>query len=600
MKILLIGFGFVGKATYLLNNKDITVYVFDINPELCIPNNINFNDVINIVDLIFISLPTPTNIDGSCYTNIIDETINKIKLINNEKLIIIRSTVPVGYCDSKNIFFMPEFLTEKNWKDDFINNKYWLFGIYENCPLEIENSYKKLIFELFLLAYNNQKIKYNNIIFGKNKEIELSKLIRNTFLSTKVSYFNEIYDLCCSLHINYNQLIDYVKLDDRIGLTHMACPGHDGLRGFGGTCFPKDTICLYNQLNSNNINSYILQAVLDRNENHDRIIRDWLKDIDRTNVAKSNYKIILVSGGAGFLGRHLCKKLLEDINNRIICVDNLSSGSLYNIEEFKDNNNFKFINFDIKNKLFLPRIDEIYHLACLASPEKYKKFSIETLITCFEGTKNMLDLAKKHNAKILFSSTSEVYGDPLIHPQPEEYYGNVNTMGERSCYDEGKRVAETLMYEYRKKYNIDTKVIRIFNTYGPYMSLNDGRVITNFIKQIKNNENIYIYGDGTKTRSFCYVDDLIDGIYKMMNSTESGPINLGNPNCEFTLNELFCKFEKILNIKLEIQYVQETENDPKVRKPIIDKAVEKLNFNPKIELEEGLKNTINFYMKFNK
>ena len=581
MKILLIGFGFVGKATYLLNNKDITIYVYDIYPELCIPNNINFNDIINIVDLIFISLPTPTNIDGSCYTNLIDETINKIKLINNEKFIIIRSTVPVGYCDSKNTFFMPEFLTEKNWKDDFINNKYWLFGIYENCPSEIEKTFKNLVLKLFLLAYNNQKIKYNNIIFGKNKEIELSKLIRNTFLSTKISYFNEIYDLCSSLHINYNQLIDYVKLDDRIGLTHMACPGHDGLRGFGGTCFPKDTISLYNQLNSNNIYSYILQAVLDRNENHDRIIRDWLKDIDRTNVAKNNYKIILVSGGAGFLGRHLCKKLLEDSNNRIICVDNLSSGSLYNIEEFKDNNNFKFINFDIKNKLFLPRIDEIYHLACLASPEKYNKFSIETLITCFEGTKNMLDLAKKHNAKILFSS--------------KEYYGNVNTMGERSCYDEGKRVAETLMYEYRKKYNIDTKVIRIFNTYGPYMSLNDGRVITNFIKQIKNNENIYIYGDGSKTISFCYVDDLIDGIYKMMNSTESGPINLGNPNCEFILNELVGKFEKILNIKLEIQYLQETENDPKVRKPIIDKAVEKLNFNPKIELEEGLKNTISFY-----
>jgi hypothetical protein len=450
MKILLIGFGFVGKATYLLNNKDIETYVYDINPELCIPNNINFNDVINIVDLIFISLPTPTNIDGSCYTNIIDETINKINLINNEKLIIIRSTVPVGYCDYKNIFFMPEFLTEKNWKDDFINNKYWLFGIYENCPLEIENSYKKLISELFLLAHNNQKIKYNNIIFGKNKEIELSKLIRNTFLSTKVSYFNEIYDLCCSLHINYNQIIDYVKLDDRIGLTHMACPGHDGLRGFGGTCFPKDTISLYNQLNLNNINSYILQTVLDRNENHDRIIRDWLKDIDRTNVAKNNYKIILVSGCTGFFGLQLCKKLLEDNNNRIIYMNKLSSENINIIIELKNNNNFKFINFDIKNKLFLPRIDEIYYLGCLTNQEVYNKFTIETLTNCFEGTKNMLDLAVKHNAKMLFLST-------------EKY--TINTINNNnSGYEEIKIVAETLMYEYKKKYN-NIKVVKIINKY---------------------------------------------------------------------------------------------------------------------------------------
>lgn len=458
MKILLIGFGFVGKATYLLHNKDIETYIYDINPELCIPNDINFNDIINIVDLIFISLPTPTNIDGSCYTNLIDETIDKIKLINNKKFIIIRSTVPVGYCDSKNIFFMPEFLTEKNWKDDFINNKNWLFGIYNNCPLEVKNTFTKLVSELILSAYNNQKIKYNNIIFGNNKEIELSKLIRNTFLSTKISYFNEIYDLCSTLQINYDNMIEYVKLDDRIGSSHMACPGHDGLRGFGGTCFPKDTICLYNQLNSNNINSYILQAVLDRNENHDRIIRDWLKDIDRTNVAKNDYKIILVSGGACYLGRFLCKKLLENINNRIICVDKLSS-DFYKLTELIDNKNFKFINFDIKNKLFLPRIDEIYHLGCLITQEKYKNFPIETLINCFEGTKNMLDLALKHNSKILFLSTEKNINDTI----DDDYIG----------YDEIKIITETLMLKYKKKYNIDIKFIKILNNFDDYKNNNN-------------------------------------------------------------------------------------------------------------------------------
>lgn len=309
-------------------------------------------------------------------------------------------------------------------------------------------------------------------------------------------------------------------------------------------------------------------------------------------------KIILIAGGAGFLGRHLCKKLLED-NNKIICIDNLVTGKLDNINEFISNNNFTFINCDIRYDILLDNIesiDEIYNFACIASPDKYKIYSIETLQTCFNGTENLLKLAKKYNAKFLFASTSEVYGDPNIHPQPESYYGNVNTVGERSCYDEGKRVGETLVYEYNKKFNLDTKIIRIFNTYGPYMDINDGRVITNFINQIKNNEKIKIYGDGTQTRSFCYVDDLINGIISMMNSHEKGPINLGNPNCEFTLNELVKIYENIINKKLDVEYLNYTENDPKQRKPNIDKAIQKLNFNPIIDINKGLKNTIKFYI----
>ena len=242
-------------------------------------------------------------------------------------------------------------------------------------------------------------------------------------------------------------------------------------------------------------------------------------------------------------------------------------------------------------------INEIYHLACIASPPKYKEFSIETLVTSFQGTKNMLDLAKNQRAKFLFSSTSEVYGDPLVHPQPEEYFGNVNTVGERSCYDEGKRVAESLIYEYRRKYGLDAKIVRIFNTYGPFMDINDGRVITNFIKQIQEDKPLVIYGDGEQGRSFCYVSDLVDGLYKMMKSKEQGPINIGNPYCEFTLNKLVSVFEQIIGKPLEVTYIDATENDPKQRKPIIDKAMQRLGWEPVVDLEQGLRSTMGYFAK---
>ena len=217
------------------------------------------------------------------------------------------------------------------------------------------------------------------------------------------------------------------------------------------------------------------------------------------------------------------------------------------------------------------------------------------MVTCFEGTKNVLELAKYHRCKLLFTSTSEIYGDPLVHPQPEHYFGNVNTVGERSCYDEGKRVAETLIYEYRNKFNLDLKIVRIFNTYGPYMNINDGRVITNFIHQIKINQPIEIYGDGNQTRSFCYVDDLIDGFIKMMTSIEIGPINLGNPYYEITINQLVNMFENILNTKLNINYKESTENDPTQRKPDLHLAKTKLDFDPKVTLTEGITKTLEYF-----
>ena len=314
---------------------------------------------------------------------------------------------------------------------------------------------------------------------------------------------------------------------------------------------------------------------------------------------------IVVTGGAGFLGRHICERMLQLEDTQVFCIDNLVTGSLNNISEFGENSRFYFVEYDITKELnllvdrgMLPsEIDSIYHLACIASPPVYKEYSIETLMTSFVGTKSVLDLARHTNAKVLFTSTSEVYGDPQVHPQPEEYFGNVNTVGERSCYDEGKRVAESLIYEYRRRYNLDLKIVRIFNTYGPYMDINDGRVITNFIKQIMSDKPLIIYGDGSQGRSFCYVDDMVDGLIAMMNSKEQGPINIGNPYNEFTLNELVQEFEYVVNRKLSVNFIEATENDPKQRKPDISKANNLLEWDPKVKLSQGILNTMEYFLK---
>jgi UDP-glucuronate decarboxylase len=316
-------------------------------------------------------------------------------------------------------------------------------------------------------------------------------------------------------------------------------------------------------------------------------------------------KVILVTGGAGFLGRHLCGRLLaESPENQVICVDNLITGSEENIRDFLRNPRFLFLEWDICQPMEFSELHEIYHLACIASPDKYKEHSIATLDTCFIGTKNILELAREHKAKVVFTSTSEVYGDPLVHPQVEEYYGNVNTVGERSCYDEGKRVAETLMYEYRRVYGLDTRIVRLFNTYGPYMNLDDGRVITNFIRQMKRGEELVVYGDGTQTRSFCYVSDTIDGIVAMMNrDVGMGPANIGNPYCEISLNQLvevfrdFCSdVEGGWGVRdIRVRYIAGTENDPRKRNPNIEKAKEWLDFSPQVDLVDGLKMTFAFY-----
>ena len=305
-------------------------------------------------------------------------------------------------------------------------------------------------------------------------------------------------------------------------------------------------------------------------------------------------KKVLVTGGAGFIGSHLCKKLLLE-NNDVYCVDNLFTGSERNIEELKTNRFFHFIRQDI-TKSFYISVDEIYNLACPASPVHYQYNPVETLKTSVLGMLNMLELARQNNSKILQASTSEVYGDPLEHPQTEIYWGNVNPIGLRSCYDEGKRCAETMLTDYGKSYGIDTKIVRIFNTYGPNMAINDGRVISNFIIQALRNEDITVYGDGSQTRSFCYIDDLVKGLMDLMESDYHLPVNIGNPN-ELTMIELAKKIISIVNSKSNIIHKPLPADDPVRRKPDISKAQELLNWKPKISVDEGLTKTINYFKR---
>lgn len=589
MKVLLIGNGFVGKATYLLENPDCEFLVYDINPELCVPKNFTIpTDLqeLRAFDIIFICLPTPMGIDGKCDTSLIE------KYLFNHPFVIIRSTVPVGFCYNHNIYFMPEFLTEKNWKQDFMNSPIWYLGGPENNENNenIEN-HKKFKY-LLNSAKKYAKIRSSEIIFCSSTEAELLKYSINTFLANKVSFFNEINSLASHYNISYDNLVNMLKNDPRIGNSHLTVPGPDSKHGYGGTCFPKDTTALYNQFLENNIEAPLLQASLYRNEIIDRPEREWIKDVNRAVSSIGEKKIVLVTGGAGFLGSHLCKNLLT-LDKKVVCIDNLITGSINNIKPLLSNPDFKFLKADVTKPIFIPKVHEIYHLAGIASPPKYKKYPLETLTVSIQGTINMLELAKRDNAKFLFTSTSEVYGDPLEHPQKESYWGNVNIVGERSCYDEGKRVAETIINEYRKKYNLDTKIVRIFNTYGPNMDINDGRVITNFIKSVQNNEPLTIYGTGEQTRSFAYVDDTIDGILRVMDSTLTGPINIGNP-IEFTINELAKIFNEIYKRNLEIQYLDKTADDPLQRNPDIT-LISSLQWIPKTFIKEGLEKTIEYF-----
>lgn len=310
--------------------------------------------------------------------------------------------------------------------------------------------------------------------------------------------------------------------------------------------------------------------------------------------ALTNRKRVLVTGGAGFLGSHLCERLLA-AGNDVLCVDNFFTGSRDNVLHLLDNPHFELMRHDVTFPLYV-EVDEVYNLACPASPIHYQHDPVQTTKTSVHGAINMLGLAKRVGARIMQASTSEVYGDPAVHPQPEEYWGNVNTIGPRACYDEGKRCAETLFFDYHRQHRLDIKVIRIFNTYGPRMHPNDGRVVSNFIIQALKGEPITIYGDGQQTRSFCYVDDLIEGFLRFMDTPAgvTGPINLGNPG-EFTMLELAEKVIRLTRSASMIEHKPLPQDDPKQRRPDIAKARALLDWEPAVPLDEGLERTIAYF-----
>lgn len=305
-------------------------------------------------------------------------------------------------------------------------------------------------------------------------------------------------------------------------------------------------------------------------------------------------KRILVTGGAGFIGSHLCKRLLDE-GNEVICLDNLFTGSKRNIRELMGNERFEFLRHDVVNKLDV-EVDQIYNLACPASPVHYQFDPVKTMKTSVLGALNLLELAERVHGRILQASTSEVYGDPEMHPQPESYWGHVNPDGIRSCYDEGKRAAETLFFDFHRRHGVDVKVVRIFNTYGPNMNIEDGRVVSNFIVQALRGEDITVYGDGTQTRSFCYVDDLVEGMVRMMESREgfTGPVNLGNPG-EFTMLELAEKVIRLTGSRSKIVHMPLPQDDPARRKPVIDLAKRELDWEPRTILEDGLRKTVQYF-----
>ena len=306
-------------------------------------------------------------------------------------------------------------------------------------------------------------------------------------------------------------------------------------------------------------------------------------------------KRILVTGGAGFIGSNLCERLLER-GDYVICLDNFFTGGRQNVENLLGSPNFELVEHDVVEP-FYTDVDEIYNLACPASPPHYQYDSVKTLKTSVLGIINMLELAKKCGAKILQASTSEVYGNPLVHPQDESYRGNVNPIGVRSCYDEGKRAAETLMMDYRRQYSVDTKIVRIFNTYGPKMSPDDGRVVSNFVMQTLRGEDITVYGDGMQTRSFCYVDDLVEGLVRMMSSDEVGPVNLGNPS-ERTVLDFAKLVVELTGAKSKIVFKPLPSDDPVKRQPNIELAKARLGWEPRVDIKDGLRKTIEYFREF--
>jgi len=506
---------------------------------------------------------------------------------------------------------MPEFLTEANWRVDFVENTHWILGMKDNTvrysPTDADEEARELcarVQYLLTCAKSSGAIRNDTLTVLTSTEAEAVKLFKNGYLSAKVGIMNEYYDLVASLGgsflVDYERIVNTMALDVRIGSSHMRVPGHDGHRGFGGTCFPKDTFSLYSHFQSRNMSSPICQAVLHRNETMDRPERDWVGDVGRTTLL-ARQPISLVAGGAGFIGKYLCRYLLEKTDHIVLCMDSLCSSSLDAMDTLSQLQKqyvgrFHYLKGDITRPLYFPRLHYVWNLACRASPPKYQADGFHTLQTSVIGTMNLLELVRVHGARYLFTSTSEIYGDPLVHPQKETYWGNVNTLGVRSCYDEGKRCAETIVYEFARKYPLlatQLRIARIFNTYGEGMCLKDGRVITNFIDRILHGRSLELYGDGEQTRSFCHVSDTVEGLVRLMfydGSTDIVPLvtNIGNP-VEITMKQLHGYFEDAVGHSLPVVYRPLPQDDPHKRRPDISRARDILQWEPRVDLRDALK-----------
>ena len=590
MNIGIIGIGVVGSTTKKVLEKYHQLFPYDKYKE---PYNSNdkLRELAENSEVVFICVPTPMKqsgeIDYSTIHNSLKVLLEELEKKNRdprEILIVIRSTAVSG---STNKFaeeypfrfvFNPEFLRDKYALEDMENTDRIIIGA------DLEEDYEKLA-NVYRPLFPNAKY-----IFVDIKTAEMIKYCANVMLAGQISLANELYQICKATGIDYNVVKEVILLDERIA-KNIDVPGHDGDLGFGGKCFPKDLNALIYLSREKMYRPYLLEEIWRLNERV-RKKRDWLS---YQPFSKMN---ILVTGGAGFLGSNLCKFLLEK-GNHVICLDDFSTGKRENVLDLEKNDNFSLITHDITFTLdaeSLGHIDQIYNLACPASPTHYQYDALKTINVNTKGIHNILELAKLNRATVLQASTSEIYGDPLEHPQKEEYRGNVNTIGPRACYDEGKRIGETFFADYKRKFNMSIRISRIFNTYGPNMNVEDGRVVSNFIVQALKNEPLAVYGSGNQTRSFCYVDDLINGLYSLMNSNHTYPVNLGNPQ-EFSILELAKKIIQMTNSKSEIVFKELPQDDPVRRKPEISMAENILNWKPKVSVDDGLRKTIEYFKK---
>ena len=591
MEIGIVGAGFVGKATGLLACPGVKVKVFDKNPALCSPGVANMGSLRGC-DLVFVAVPTPAKADASVDLRIVESVVGELqKECGGSTRIVVRSTVPPGTCDRLSCFFMPEFLTEKNWRQDFKDCEHWVFGEPAACTEEAVAAFRQLVGRAFTAAKEHGVIKHDKLHFVSAKSAEATKYFRNCFLAMKVGFANEMYKYCCAAGIDYTSAASLTALDPRIGSSHLTVPGPDGKRGYGGTCFPKDTNGLCTEMEKHGTEPVLMRALIQRNEQIDRPALDWKSDVGRA-VSVAPLPAVLVAGGCGFIGSHLCRHILDrQKESLVVCVDDLSTGRHSNIADLTSNPRFVLVKRDIRLPLRLDLLDvrQVYNLACPASPPKYQTDPIRTAETCFIGTRNLLTLARTKKARFLQASTSEVYGDPEVTPQPETYRGSVSCTGPRACYDEGKRVAETLAFDF-KRAGTDVRVARIFNTYGVDMDPDDGRVVSTLVRQAQAGEPLTIHGDGTQTRSFCYVSDTVDALHRLMTleTPPDGPVNIGSQE-EIAVLQLAEVVKSVLGVpELGMVLAPRPEDDPSRRRPDTSVARRLLAWEPKVKLEEGL------------